>query len=251
MPRFCRLHQSQPPKLSRRQASSAQTDQKADADPARHDHRQTRFLWRRKARGHARRRTSPAQRPQQSGRKFSPTDPTTRADHEALQIRATRSAISFSPWPDQHSLSSPPKTSAQNHRFRRNLAFQVWAYVSGNPISRGPGARSASTGRISYYTGDLARKIVAASDAGGGYLKCPISPANTPNGPIQFGDIARPPNASRDLGDTVCCARVAGVSNRAALCRRSTHRRHSISRLGPPRALMTICSRCAFPLANF
>jgi hypothetical protein len=25
----------------------------------------------------------------------------------------------------------PPKTSAQNHRFRRNLAFQVWAYVSG------------------------------------------------------------------------------------------------------------------------
>ena len=25
----------------------------------------------------------------------------------------------------------PPKTSAQNHRLRRNLAFQVWAYVSG------------------------------------------------------------------------------------------------------------------------
>jgi putative transposase len=25
----------------------------------------------------------------------------------------------------------PPKTSAQNHRFRRNLTFQVWAYVSG------------------------------------------------------------------------------------------------------------------------
>ena len=25
----------------------------------------------------------------------------------------------------------PPKTSAQTHRFRRNLTFQVWAYVSG------------------------------------------------------------------------------------------------------------------------
>ena len=25
----------------------------------------------------------------------------------------------------------PPKTSAQDHRFRRDLTFQVWAYVSG------------------------------------------------------------------------------------------------------------------------
>ena len=61
-----------PPKQSRRQVSFAQTDQQAHEDPARHDHRQTRLLWRRKARGHARCRTSSAQRPQQSGGEFSP-----------------------------------------------------------------------------------------------------------------------------------------------------------------------------------
>jgi hypothetical protein len=102
----------------------------------RHDRRRTRLLWRRKTRGHARCRTSPAQRPQQSGGEFSPTDPTTRADHEALQIRATSSAISFSPWPDQQSLSSSTQNIRQNHRLRRNLAFQVWAYVSGVAAAR-------------------------------------------------------------------------------------------------------------------
>jgi len=97
----------QPPKHSSRQASSAQTDPQAHEDPARYDHRQTRLLWRRKARGHALCRTSSAQNPQQSGGEFSPTGPTTRADHEVLQIRAPRSAISYSPWPDQQFLSSP------------------------------------------------------------------------------------------------------------------------------------------------
>jgi len=44
----------------------------------------------------------------------------------------------------------------------------------------------------------------------------------------------------QDLRDTASCAHAAGVQDRAALCRRSAHRRHTISRLGLP------CSRSAY-----
>ena len=85
-----------------------------------------------------------SQRPQRSGGEFSPIDPTTRADHEALQIRATRSAISFSPARSTISFFAHPKlpfkiiasgatwlsrfgpvfqTSAPRHEAKRRSAF--------------------------------------------------------------------------------------------------------------------------------
>ena len=47
--------------------------------------------------GPAWRRASPAQRPQQPGGEFPPTDPTTRADHEALQVAAAGATVSLHP----------------------------------------------------------------------------------------------------------------------------------------------------------
>src|SRR5882757_3178531 len=44
------------------------------------------FLWRGKARHHARRRTSITQRPEQPGGEFPSTDSATRTDHEGLQV---------------------------------------------------------------------------------------------------------------------------------------------------------------------
>jgi hypothetical protein len=49
----------------------------------------------RQAGNHAGRRASPAQGPEQPGGEFPPTDLTTRADHEALQIAAAGATVSF------------------------------------------------------------------------------------------------------------------------------------------------------------
>jgi transposase-like protein len=53
------------------------------------------FLWRGKARHHARRRTSITQRPEQPGGEFPSTDSATRTDHEGLQVSPTSPAFRF------------------------------------------------------------------------------------------------------------------------------------------------------------
>ena len=57
-----------------------------------------------------------------------------------------------------------PDARAGRRRPAKSSASRIW---------RGLGAQLGKHGRDYFYAGDLARKIVAASDAGGGYLKMP------------------------------------------------------------------------------
>ncbi|MEY9194718.1 hypothetical protein ABH991_008121 [Bradyrhizobium ottawaense] len=63
---------------------------------ARDDHGQAPFVRRCEGEDGLSRRTSPAQRSQQSGREFSSADAATRADHEAFQIVPSGSTVSVS-----------------------------------------------------------------------------------------------------------------------------------------------------------
>ena len=58
--------------------------------------------------------------------------PTRRRERIIKRFKSVRYAQRFlSASQINNLLLRPPKTSAQNHRLRRNLAFQVWAYISG------------------------------------------------------------------------------------------------------------------------
>ncbi len=59
--------------------------------------------------------------------------PTRRRERIMKRFKSTRQAQRFLSAHGQinNLFLRPPKTSAHNHRLRRTLAFQVWAYVSG------------------------------------------------------------------------------------------------------------------------
>jgi putative transposase len=74
-----------------------QAPEEAGASASGADHRQAAQLRCRQAGDHARRRASAAQRPQQPGGEFPPTNTTTRAVYEAFQVAAAGATFSFRP----------------------------------------------------------------------------------------------------------------------------------------------------------
>ena len=75
---------------------------------ARAGHGQVRFLGRGQSRDIPRDRTSPAQGVEQSGRSLASTHPTTREEHEALQVPGSGATVPLNARTDRHLV--PPKT---------------------------------------------------------------------------------------------------------------------------------------------
>ena len=91
----CSTSRSRAAVMQSRQTAVAQAAQEARHRTARDDHRQTGELCRCKARSHARRRASAAQGLKQSSGKQPSADPTTGADHEALQVSRSGPTLSL------------------------------------------------------------------------------------------------------------------------------------------------------------
>jgi hypothetical protein len=100
------------------------------------DHRQAAQLRRGPARDHARRRAWAAQMPQQSGGEFAPTDTTTRADHEAVQVAAAGAAASLYPRSDRQCFLPP---SQPRHRRQVSHRSQPGICHLGRDHRRGNG----------------------------------------------------------------------------------------------------------------
>ena len=121
----------EPARQEGRQTPVPQAAEEAGTSASCADHRQAEKLRRRQAGDHARRRASPAQRPQQSCGEFPPTDPTTRANMK--RFKSSRQVRRFLSTHDQVANVFSRRlnqNTAAKFRIARNRAFTTWAEVT-------------------------------------------------------------------------------------------------------------------------